>query len=244
MEELIAFSPTHAGIAQHHDVHAFDAGCFANWYDSVAFCRWLGQQMRLPESEQPYESPELLDKVKYPREPSPDANWAPREWPVDLDRPGFRLPTEAEWEIAARSGTRTAYGFGGDVALLERFGWFMDNSGKRFHPTKALRPSIRGLFDLHGNLFEWTHDWVKVYSPDIATDPLNSVGGSYRVARGGCWFLGAEHCRSADPSTFQPSARLDDYGFRIALSLSAVSKAEARMEGVAEPSGDLPHRAR
>ena len=148
------------------DAKPADAGFGADWYDAVGFCRWLGQQSGLSEGDQSYAAPETLDKAKYPREPNPEANWAPRNWPLELGRRGFRLPTESEWEVASRAGARTTYGFGSDVSLLGRFGWFTENSGKHVHPPRELRPSIRGLFDLHGNLFEWTHDWYGDYGVD------------------------------------------------------------------------------
>ena len=137
------------------------------------------------------------------------ANWAPRNWPVELGRRGFRLPTESEWEVASRAGARTAYGYGSEVSLLGRFGWFMENSGKHVHPPRELRPSVRGLFDLHGNLFEWTHDWYGDFGSEAVTDPLGAKGGSARVLRGGGWGDDAANCRAAFRSTDASDVPLD-----------------------------------
>jgi formylglycine-generating enzyme required for sulfatase activity len=222
-EELIAFSPRYTEFMQQFDARPADAGFGADWYDSVGFCRWLGQQSGLSEADQCYANPESLDKEQYPREPNPESNWAPRNWPLELARRGFRLPTESEWEVATRAGTRTVYGFGSEVNLLARFGWFADNSGKHVHPPRALRPSIRGLFDLHGNLFEWTHDWFEDYAALATTDPLGSKGGSNRVLRGGSWDRDAADCRSGGRGTNAPFGRTYSFGFRFALSPTGVS---------------------
>ena len=222
MEELIAFSPLYAGFMRQFDAKPADAGFGADWYDAVGFCRWLGQQSGLSEGDQSYAAPETLDKAKYPREPNPEANWAPRDWPLELGRRGFRLPTESEWEVASRAGARTAYGFGSDVSLLGRFGWFAENSGKHGHPPRELRPSIRGLFDLHGNRFEWTHDWFGDYGVDAISDPLGAKEGSYRVIRGGSWSNDAANCRSAFRTPSDPTYRSIYLGFRLALSPSGV----------------------
>ena len=221
-EELIAFHPRYIGFMRQYDAKPEDAGFGVDWYDAVGFCRWLGQQMGLAESDQPYADPATLDKEKYPREPNPDASWAPRNWPVELGRRGFRLPTEAEWEAASRAGARTAYGYGGDVSLLGRFGWFVENSGKHVHPPRGLRPGRRGLFDLHGNLFEWTHDWYGDYDTKTSADPLGPDGGSIRVSRGGGWGIDAALCRAAHRDSSDPAIRSTDSGFRLALSPSGV----------------------
>ena len=235
-EELIAFSPRYAEFMRQFDAKPADAGFGADWYDAVGFCRWLGQQSGLSEGDQSYAAPETLDKAKYPREPNPGANWAPRDWPLELGRRGSRLPTESEWEVASRAGARTAYGFGSEVSLLGRFGWFAENSGKHVHPPRELRPSIRGLFDMHGNLFEWSHDWYGDYGVDAITDPLGAKVGSNRVIHGGGWFDGAAVCRSAFRNSSVPSDRTFNLGFRLALSLSGVTPEAASVKR-AEPSG-------
>ena len=109
------------------------------------------------------------------------------------------------------------------MSLLGRFGWFAENSGKHVHPPHALRPSIRGLFDLHGNLFEWTHDWYGGYGSLATTDPLVNKGGSARVDRGGSWRRVAADCRTANRNSDVPARRTDDGGFRLALSPSGIS---------------------
>jgi formylglycine-generating enzyme required for sulfatase activity len=88
-----------------------------------------------------------------------------------------------------------------------------------------MRPSVRGLFDLHGNLFEWCHDWFAVYDVEMTTDPLAAKGDPVRVLRGGSWYDYASICRSADRSTYGPTVRATVNGVRLALSPSGVSPA-------------------
>jgi len=221
-EELIAFFPQYSGPMQKYNAVPTDAGFGPHWYDSVAFCRWLGKAMGLSESDQCYADPETLDQEQHARDPQ--VTWAPRSWPLDLDKRGFRLPTESEWEVVARSGSRTAYGFGSEVVLLDRFGWFVENSGKCVHPGRELRPSVRGLFDLHGNLFEWTHDWRSDFGDLPQTDPLGANEALTRVNRGGSYGNPAGNSRVGDRFSFNPADRAISIGFRLALSLPAIPK--------------------
>ncbi len=94
------------------------------------------------------------------------------------------------------------------------------------HPPKELRPSRRGLFDQHGNLYEWTHDLFADYGDEWSIDPLGSEVGSPRVSRGGCWIDAAEYCRNAYRAPLVPSFRYSYRGFRLALSLPGFSGPE------------------
>lgn len=234
-EEWIAFDPQYAVYMKMRDAAETDAGYGSHWYDSLAYCRWLGKQMGLPESDQCYPDPETLDQEKYVRDPQ--VTWSPRNWPLDLDKRGFRLPTESEWEVVARSGSRTAYGFGSDVALLDRFGWSTENS-KHVRPGRELRPSVRGLFDLHGNLFEWTYDWAGNFE-ESQTDPIGAQEGMYRVYRGGSYDQVASSSRAAYRNMLAPSVLTSNTGVRLALSIpSGVSNPAEQVQGQpAEPEG-------
>jgi formylglycine-generating enzyme required for sulfatase activity len=234
-DELIAFSPEYVGRMQQFDASRTDAGFGAHWYDSVSFCRWLGTEMGLPEADQCYADPETLDKGQYPRDPQETS--FPRNWPLDLSKRGFRLPTESEWEVMARSGSRTAYGFGSEVALLDRFGWFTENSGKKVHAGREKRPSVRGLFDLHGNLFEWTHDWDGDFGTSAQTDPLGAKTGSFRVNRGGGWGFDATTCWMTNRNCDSPVGRYSSVGFRLALVPSGPAGSGVAGSGPTEPEG-------
>jgi formylglycine-generating enzyme required for sulfatase activity len=186
-----------------------------NWFEAVNYCRWLSMRRGLSEDDQCYGTePLVADKDPHPgRVQLPDST----TWPVHLDRPGFRLPTEAEREIVCRSGTVTRYGFGTDSQLLGQYGWFSDNSDKWSRPVKRLRPNLRGLFDLHGNLWEWCHDWHDAYPNDIVVDWAGPEVGSDRVGRGGGFFSDAASCRSSFRRHERASLRYSYLGFRLAL---------------------------
>jgi formylglycine-generating enzyme required for sulfatase activity len=110
----------------------------------------------------------------------------------------------------------TSYGFGGDSRLLGFYGWYSENSGKKKHEPKRQRPNLRGLFDLHGNVYEWCHDWLGTYSSGLAVDPAGPARGSLRVYRGGGWGNVAAYCRMAFRYGYQPTSRNTPLGFRPA----------------------------
>ncbi len=158
-----------------------------NWFEAVEYCRWLTLQSQLSEADQCYDDPQSLPK---------DAEGNPQYPRVRLDRRGFRLPTEAEWEYVCRFGMTAAYSFGNDPGLLPYYGWFLDNAEQWSHAVGQLRPNARGLFDIHGNLYEWCHDWYESGLSARAVDPIGAEGGSSRVLRGGSWDYPAAYLRT------------------------------------------------
>ena len=133
----------------------------------------------------------------------------------------YRLPTEAEWEYAARAGTSTAYSFGDDKNKLSDYAWYDGNSAHSPHPVGEKQPNPWGLHDMHGNVWEWVQDWYgeKYYGSSPGTNPKGPGSGSYRVIRGGSWFIRAVDCRSAARANFSPHNRESYLGLRLALSL-------------------------
>jgi len=127
----------------------------------------------------------------------------------------YRLPTEAEWEYAARAGSTTAYSFGNSASDLGRYAWYGDNAGGKTHPVGQLQPNAWGLYDMHGNVWEWVQDWFGTYPSGTVADPAGPTSGSGRVYRGGGWRYGVRLCRSAHRGDVAPGNRYDDLGVRL-----------------------------
>jgi formylglycine-generating enzyme required for sulfatase activity len=140
----------------------------------------------------------------------------------------YRLPTEVEWEYACRAGSNTAYCFGNDEELLSDYAWFIDNSGYQTHPVSEKNPNAWGLYDMHGNVWEWCSDWYCDYPKGTIIDPASPKEGSNRVFRGGCWSFEAASCRSALRPGGDPSDRGSNLGFRVAMNFSGIPKLPER----------------
>jgi formylglycine-generating enzyme required for sulfatase activity len=140
----------------------------------------------------------------------------------------YRLPTESEWEYACRAGSSRAYCFGEDEARLGEYAWYGANSGSKTHPVGQKAPNAWGLYDIHGNVWEWCSDWYGDYPSGSVTDPTGASTGSCRVNRGGSGSFEAANCRSADRFRNVPSNRNGHLGFRLALSSLGTSQAAER----------------
>ena len=180
----------------------------ASWYDAAAYCNWLSEREGVAKDQWCY----LPNKSgKYGDGMTMAADF--------LDRTGYRLPTEAEWECACRAGSETAFSFGEDERLSEKYAWTGLNSGVRSHPVGSQKPNGRGLFDVHGNVWQWCQDEFVADPKD--KDPSETEIGNdrSRVLRGGSFVARASFVRSAYRNDNLPSIRVNSFGFRPARTL-------------------------
>jgi len=181
--------------------------------------KWVG-------GKNPVEQVTWFDAVRYCNARSELEGLQPcydtETWECDFEADGYRLPTEAEWEYAARAGTTGKYFFGNDPKKLKHFAWFKENSGGRTHPVGKKLPNPWGLYDMYGNVWEWCNDFYKkdYYEESPERDPKGPKSGKERVVRGGCWNSTAEECSSSYRHKADPTygdvciGKYDIYGFR------------------------------
>ncbi|MBI1913292.1 MAG: SUMF1/EgtB/PvdO family nonheme iron enzyme [Planctomycetes bacterium] len=189
------------------------------WLEAAQYCNWLSEKEGLAEKEWCYPKHEdIKDGMRLPAD--------------FLRRTGYRLPTEAEWEYACRAGAGTARSYGSSVELLPRYAWFQGNSQDRAWPVGQKRPNDLGLFDLHGNAWNWvadpgyryplgTGDRVIIDNEDLYRGYMIYISDSKssRVLRGGSFVNRATNVRSAQRLIYRPASRNYVYGFRLARTV-------------------------
>jgi formylglycine-generating enzyme required for sulfatase activity len=185
------------------------------WYDAAAYCNWLSEQEGIPKDQWCYA-------------PNKDGKYAEgmKMAPNYLQRTGYRLPTEAEWEYACRAGAGTQYSFGEADDLLGKYGWYLANSPSRMKAVGMLRPNDHGLFDMHGNAWEWAQNLYKEYGKaeggmmDDKEDKTDINNHDSRMLRGGSFLLPASYVRSSYRYSCVPANRGYDFGFRPARTFT------------------------
>jgi formylglycine-generating enzyme required for sulfatase activity/tRNA A-37 threonylcarbamoyl transferase component Bud32 len=138
-------------------------------------------------------------------------------WAAKKTGRAVRLPTEAEWEYACRAGTKSKWAFGEDRSLLGDYAWYLENSGRQTHPVGQKHANSWGLYDMHGNVWEWCQDWGESYQTGDAVDPRGPAQGSGRSCRGGGFFNSSDDSSCSIRLARNPSQSGLDRGFRIAL---------------------------
>lgn len=129
----------------------------------------------------------------------------------------YRLPSEAEWEYAARAGSVCTFYNRHDASCLDAFAWYQNNSGLRTHPVGQKQPNAWGLYDMYGNVWEWCQDWYAPYGPESVQDPRGPAQGCARVMRGGSWFCQSKTLRQAARGYMPPDTRIRLTGFRLVM---------------------------
>ncbi|MAA79432.1 MAG: hypothetical protein CL916_09240 [Deltaproteobacteria bacterium] len=135
---------------------------------------------------------------------------------VGMDCPGYRLPSEAEWEYAARTTDSFLFAGGNEP---DELAWHKGNAQERTHPVGQKRPNKFGLYDMSGNVLEWCNDWYWEYTSDNQTDPVRTEQTESKVGRGGSWFEDAMQSRTSERYYEDPKFRYDLLGFRIAQTI-------------------------
>jgi formylglycine-generating enzyme required for sulfatase activity len=198
VEQFLAFRKEH----KYYTATSRTIDCPVNsvtWYEAAGYCNWLSEQERIPKDQWCYE-------------PNKDGQYAAgmRMAANYLQRTGYRLPTEAEWEYACRAHAETSFAFGQAEELVGKYGWYYGNSPSRSQPVGKRRPNDLGLFDMHGNAMEWCQDGSH------GEDDRGTWEFEPRVLRGGSFVDLAVDVRSANRSRYVPTTRLIRFGFRPA----------------------------
>ena len=192
-----------------------------NWYEAIAFCNELTKKENITARAV---APKEIDYVYFSDSafttPYTTTDASSNKLPyMKIEATGYRLPTEAEWEYAARGGiadTNKAV-WAGTTTESEsgKYAWYQDNSDSKTHEVKKKQANSYGLYDMSGNVWEWCWDWYGSYENTEATNPTGASSGTYRVVRGGSCNFYASDCRASYRNNYSPVYLSYDLGFRL-----------------------------
>jgi formylglycine-generating enzyme required for sulfatase activity len=186
------------------------------WQDVMGTRPWSGKAQAVDDPERPATYVSWKDAAEFCRRISV------------RESAEYRLPTEAEWEWACRAGTESSFSFGDDAKLLPDHAWARGNSQDESRPVRQKSSNSWGLYDMHGNAWEWTDDRFGAYSPEAAVDPRGPQTGDQRTLRGGCfWSVPVSDYRSAARRKWPEGLGYSESGFRPVRTLGVASAARS-----------------
>ena len=217
-ETVMGYNPaTSNALSSFQEKESLLAVNNVSWYEAIVFCNKLSVMLGLRPC---YKINETTNPDAWGEIPSTNnVLWTSVVWNTDAD--GFRLPTEAEWEFAARGGDVDASAWKFPYAgsnLIDEVAWFKDTSGGNVHQVGLLKPSSCGVHDMSGNVYEWCWDWFAHISSGTETNPSGPKTGTNRVRRGGSWLNYARSCTVTYRNCDSPETVYSNIGFRLARS--------------------------
>ena len=206
-QAVMGSNPSYSyGVGNNYPVY------FVSWYDAIVFCNKLSIAEGLSPAYRISGSTNPSDWGTVPT--SRNSTWDAAV--IVAGSAGYRLPTEAQWEYAAKGGNGTPGNYtysgsnsAGDVA------WYSSNSNSMTHEVGKKKANGLGIYDMSGNVFEWCWDWYGDYENGTQTDPVGAAAGDVRMLRGGCWNSNASFTRSASRINYPPDYSYNFVGFRL-----------------------------
>jgi formylglycine-generating enzyme required for sulfatase activity len=214
VHQFLRFQPTSDALNDYCPEPDCPIGA-VTWFDAARYCRWLSEQLGIAE-----------DQMCYP--PVAEIRGGMKAYPDYLDRTGYRLPTESEWEYACRAGTVTPRFYGYAPEMLRQYAWYRDNSSGRAWPVGLLKPNPFGLFDMNGNLAEWCHERHvrRALASGDNIEDIMPVDEFKRVVRGGKFQDAERVIRSASRRFDRPDHLAFHMGFRVARTMTSTAISE------------------